>query len=90
MTMMKRSYNSDGNDGRKQGRKDWGRAGRTGGRGQHGGICPALFGLNIHKMPASLVSSVGSMVSLLTRWYWVQIPVGLALHLISPHPRVCK
>ena len=39
---------------------------------------------------ASLVSSVGSMVSLLIRWYWVRLPVGLALHLISPHPRVCK
>ena len=39
---------------------------------------------------ASLISLVGSMVSLLTRWYWVRIPVGLALHLISPHPRVCK
>ena len=42
------------------------------------------------ELVASLVRSVGSMVSLLTRWYWVQIPVGLALHLISPHPRVCK
>ena len=28
MIMMKRSNNFDGNDGRKQGRKDWGRAGR--------------------------------------------------------------
>ena len=39
---------------------------------------------------ASLVSSVGSMVPLLTGWYRVRLPVGLALHLISPHPRVCK
>ena len=30
---------------------------------------------------ASLVSSVGSMVIPLTGWYWVRIPVGLALHL---------
>ena len=28
-----------------------------------------------------LVSSVSSMVAPLTRWYWVRIPVGLALHL---------
>ena len=39
---------------------------------------------------ASLVSSVGRVVAPLTGWYWVRIPVGLALHLISPHPRVCK
>ena len=39
---------------------------------------------------ASLVSSVGRVVAPLTGWYWVRIPVGLALHVISPHPRVCK
>ena len=49
-----------------------------------------LFVDSSKKWGASLVRSVGSMVSLLTRWYWVRIPVGLALHLISPHPRVCK
>ena len=39
---------------------------------------------------ASLVGSVGSMVLPLIGWYWVRILVGLALHLISPHPCVCK
>ena len=33
------------------------------------------------QVSASLVSSVGSMVIPLTGWYWVRIPVGLALHL---------
>ena len=46
--------------------------------------------LSFHDFHASLVSSVGRVVALLTGWYWVRIPVGLALHLISPHPRVCK
>ena len=43
-----------------------------------------------HLIGASLVSSVGRVVAPLTGWYWVRIPVGLALHVISPHPRVCK
>ena len=38
-----------------------------------------------HTTVASLFSSVGSMVAPLTGWYWVRIPVELALH-----PRVCK
>ena len=36
----------------------------------------------IHHIPsygASLISSVGSMVLPLIGWYWVRIPVGLAL-----------
>ena len=28
-----------------------------------------------------LISSVGSMVAPLTGWYWVRIPIWLALHL---------
>ena len=42
------------------------------------------------RFSASLISSVDSMVAPLTGLYWFRIPVGLALHVLSPHPRVCK
>ena len=38
-------------------------------------------GNTLHYRSASLVSSVGSIVPPLTGWYWVRVPVGLALHL---------
>ena len=43
----------------------------------------------ILRSSASLVNSVGSMVAPLTEWYWVRIPVGLALHLHSHLILVC-
>ena len=46
----------------------------------------ALLSITLH----TAVSSVGRVVAPLTGWYWVRTPVGLALHVISPHPRVCK
>ena len=42
---------------------------------------PLLRACSDNRRRASLDSSVGSMVILLTGWYWVRIQFGLALHL---------